>query len=176
MTERFLEADSSGEVPVALVRASDFYGPRALNSLLGERVFPMALAGKKAQLLGDIDQPHTYTYVTDFARALVSIAEDPEATGEIWHVPSAPARTTREMLEMIYVLAGSKARSSVLPEVMLGIIGLFSPMMRELKEMRFTRARSYIVDHSKFAKRFWDDWTPPEEGLQATLDWYREWS
>jgi nucleoside-diphosphate-sugar epimerase len=174
MTERFLQADSDGRVPVALVRASDFYGPRALNSLLGERVFPMAPTGKKAQLIGDIDQPHTYTYVGDFARALVSVAEDPEAMGQIWHVPSSPARSTREVVEMIYDLAGSEAQSSVLPEGMLTIIGLFSPMMRQLKEMRFTRDRPYIVDHTKFAARFWDDWTPLEDGLRATLEWYQD--
>jgi nucleoside-diphosphate-sugar epimerase len=174
MTERFLEADSDGRVSVALVRASDFYGPRALNSLLGERVFPMAPTGKKAQLIGDIDQPHTYTYVGDFARALVSVAEDPEAMGQIWHVPSSPARSTREVVEMIYDLAGSEAQSSVLPEGMLTIIGLFSPMMRQLKEMRFTRDRPYIVDHTKFAARFWDDWTPLEDGLRATLEWYQD--
>ncbi len=174
MTEQFLESHAQGRAPVALVRGSDFYGPRALNSLLGERVFPMALAGKKAQLVGDIDQPHTFTYVGDFARALVSVGEHPSAMGEIWHVPNAPSRTPREVVEMIYELAGERPRISVLPEGVVSLLGLFSPLMRELKEMRFTRDRPYVVDHSKFAGQWWDDWTPLEEGLRTTLDWYRD--
>ena len=174
MTDQFLESHAQGRVRVALVRGSDFYGARARNSLLGERVFPMALAGKKAQLIGDIDQPHTFTYVGDFARALVSVGEHETAMGEIWHVPNAPSRTTREVVEMIYDLADAQLRMSVLPEGLLSVLGLFSPLMRELKEMRFTRDRPYVVDHTKFGGQLWGDWTPLEQGLRTTLDWYRD--
>ena len=66
MAQDALAADRSGRVRVALGRGSDFFGPYGLGSALGDRVFPPALAGKKASLIGNLDAPHTYTYLADF--------------------------------------------------------------------------------------------------------------
>jgi nucleoside-diphosphate-sugar epimerase len=173
MTEQLLAADRAGRVRVALVRASDFYGPRALNSMLGERVFPNALAGTPALLMGDVDQPHTYSYVPDVARALATVAAADDAFGQIWHVPSAPARTTREVVASIYRLAGREPRLRAIPFWLQRALGAFVPVVRELAEMKFIWDRPYVVDHSKFAARFWDDYTPLADGLATTLDWYR---
>jgi nucleoside-diphosphate-sugar epimerase len=43
----------------------------------------------------------------------------------------------------------------------------------ELKEMRFQWDRPYLVDTTKFARRFWNDPTPFETGLRATIAFYR---
>src|SRR5437879_2615137 len=76
------------------------------QSNLGDRVFPAALAGKTAQVLGDPDQPHSYTYTPDIGEALAVLGEHPDAPGEVWHLPNAEARTTRQIVETIYTLAG----------------------------------------------------------------------
>ena len=174
MAQELLTVHESGTLSTAIVRASDFYGPRVRNAMLGERVFSMALAGKPAQLIGDIDQPHTYTYAPDFARALIRVAEDPAAYGQIWHVPSAPARTTRQVVEMIYQLAGNRTRIRVLPLGLMRVMGLFNPLFRELEEMRFIWDRPYIMEHRKFSQYFDMEPTSMDEGLQTTLDWYGE--
>ena len=174
ITEELLGVNMSGRVRTTLVRASDFYGPRTRNAMLGERVFPMALAGKPAQLLGNIDQPHTYTYVPDFASALIRVGEDDGALNQIWHVPSAPARTPRQVVETIYKLAGQRPRMRVMPNWLLTVMGSFNPLYGELREMGFVWDRPYIVNHDKFVQHFGDDWTPLDEGLETTLDWYRE--
>src|SRR3954449_9564959 len=70
MSEELMEAHKSGRVRVAIGRASDFFGPRVLASSAGEQVFGRAVQGKSAQLAGDPDQPHTYTYVPDVDRGL----------------------------------------------------------------------------------------------------------
>ena len=57
LASSMLEAHASGRCPVALVRASDFYGPHVLNAALGDRVFPAIMAGKSAQLLPGVDLP-----------------------------------------------------------------------------------------------------------------------
>lgn len=173
LAKRLFEAHRAGRVQVAVVRASDFYGPRVRLSGLGERVFPKLLAGKPAQVLGDPDVPHSYTYVPDFARAMVSVADSDDAWGEAWHVPSAPARSHRELVEVIARLAGGEGKLQTLSPKMLRFVSLFSPKMRELKEMLFVWDRPYQIDHAKFAARFWSDFTPLEEGLAATVDWYR---
>jgi nucleoside-diphosphate-sugar epimerase len=174
MTFNMLAAHRAGRTQVVLVRASDFYGPRVKNALLGERVFPAALEGRPAQLLPDVDQPHAYTYVLDFARALARLGQDERALGHIWHVPNAPVRTTREVVETIYRLAGHEPRMKVMAPWQLHLLALFSPLMRELKEMEFQRDRPYLVDDHRARETFGLTHTGLEDGLQATLDWYRQ--
>jgi hypothetical protein len=57
MTQQLL-ASAAGRVRVAIGRASDFFGAGVTESVLGERVFANALAGKRADFLGDPDLPH----------------------------------------------------------------------------------------------------------------------
>jgi len=173
LQKRLFEGHRAGRVRLAVVRASDFYGPRVLNSGLGKQVFARALAGKSAQLIGDADAPHAYTYVPDFARALESVAEADDALGEAWHVPNAPPKSHREIVEEIFRKIGREPKIQVLSPKKLKVMALFSDSLRELKEMLFVWDRAYRVDHSKFAERFWNDPTPLGEGLDATLEWYR---
>lgn len=173
IAERLLAAHAAGRTKVAIGRASDFYGPRVLVSALGERVFPAALAGKAAQVLGDPSRPHAYTYVPDFARALITLAEHDDAFGQAWHVPNAPVQPTRDVVEAVFRLAGTRPRVSALPAWLVGLLRPFVPVMGELAELMFQWQRPYLVDHSKYARRFGDHATPLEQGLAATLDWYR---
>lgn len=88
-------------------RASDRYGPGVSFSIVGDRVFGAAPAGKPAQVLPDPDTAHTFTFIDDFARALVNLGSHDETTGEVWHVPSAQPRTTRGFVEQVYAEAGT---------------------------------------------------------------------
>src|SRR5215212_6901278 len=110
MSEELMEAHTSGRVQVAVGRASDFFGPRALASAAGEQVFGRAVEGKSAQVIGDPDQPHTYTYVPDIGKGLVILGEREEALGRAWHLPSPETLTTREFVEMIFEEVGKPAR------------------------------------------------------------------
>ena len=70
-----LDAHKAGKVRATIGRASDFFGPRATDTaIFGDRFFAAALAGKPADLFGNPDLPHTYTYVPDFAAG----ADQPE--------------------------------------------------------------------------------------------------
>src|SRR5215218_5765057 len=102
MSEELMEAHTSGKVRVAIGRASDAFGPRVLVSAAGEQVFGRAVEGKSAQLAGDPDQPHTYTYVPDIGRGLVILGEREEALGLAWHLPSPETLTTRQFVDMIF--------------------------------------------------------------------------
>jgi len=61
----------------------------------------------------------------------------------------------------------------VMPPLMLRLLGVFAPMVREMIEMRFTWNRPYHVDATKFARRFWSDATPLEVGIPAAMRSYR---
>ena len=109
MAQDLLEAHGSGKVRVAIGQASDYFGPGGLLTAMGERVFYPAIGGKKAQVMGDPDQPHSYSYIPDIAKGLVTLADHDEADGAAWHLPNAPAITTRQFVDKIYAAAGNEA-------------------------------------------------------------------
>ncbi|MEZ5989599.1 MAG: hypothetical protein R3F30_10810 [Planctomycetota bacterium] len=174
LARRMLDADAAGRVRVALVRGSDFYGPWVREAMLGERVFGNVLAGRPAELLFDADQPHSYAFIDDYARALVSVARDEGAFGRVWHVPHAGPLTTRGVVERVHALAGKPVRIRVVPPWMVTVLGLFVPVLREFREMRFVWDRPYVVDSSAYEARFREGPTPLDEGLTRTLAWYRD--
>ena len=174
MSEELMEAHTSGRVRVAIGRASDFFGPRALASAAGEQVFGRAVEGKSAQVFGDPDQPHTYTYVPDIGKGLVILGEREEALGRAWHIPSPETLTTRQFVEMIFEEVGEPARVQVAPKIVLRALGLFNPPLRETIEMFYEFEEPFVVDDSRFKREFGEQATPLREAIQRTVRWYRE--
>jgi nucleoside-diphosphate-sugar epimerase len=76
MSKELMEAHTSGRVRVSIGRASDFFRPRVLSSAAGEQVFGRAVQGKSAQVAGDPEQPHTYSYAPDIGKGLWSSWEN----------------------------------------------------------------------------------------------------
>ncbi len=174
ITRMWQEAHTAGRVRTAAVRASDFYGPGVTLAALGEPTFGRLSQGKPAQVFGDPDQLHSFTYVPDVGRAMVSIADAGEqALGQAWHVPNAPDQTVRQLLTAFAECVGVEPKIQAAPRWLMTVLGLFNPTVRESKEMLYQWDRPFQVDHSKFAEHFWDDPTPFDEGIPATAEWYR---
>ena len=144
IAETLMDAHASGKVKAAIGRGSDFFGPHALVTAIGERVFPQALAGKAGSVLGSLDMPHTYTYIDDFGKGLVTLGEHDEALGEAWHIPNAETLTTRQFLELVFEEAGTPFKVRVMPKLMLNILALFVPVLREMKEMLYEFEEPFI--------------------------------
>ena len=173
MATRLLEAHQAGEVQVVIGRGSDFFGPRVTDSAVGEMVFEAALQGKTVNLLGDIDQPHTYTYIKDFGRALVMLGASPEAFGQAWHVSNDQAVTTRHFLEMIESELNAPIKTRVGGKGFLTLFGLFVPELREMKEMLYEFEKPFVVDSTRFENEFNARATPLREAVRETMAWYR---
>ena len=174
MSEELIEAHKSGKVRVAVGRASDFFGPRVLTSAAGEQVFGRAVAGKSAQVAGDPDQPHTYTYAPDIGRGLVVLGEREEALGRAWHLPSSETVTTRRFVETIFEEVGKPARVQVAPKILLRAMGLFNPPLRETIEILYEFEEPFVVDHSAFERTFGMHATPLRDAIRETVRWYRQ--
>jgi len=174
MSKELMEAHRGGRVRVAIGRASDFFGPRVLASAAGEQVFGRAVEGKSAQVAGDPDQPHTYTYVPDIGKGLVILGEREEALGQAWHLPSPETVTTRQFVEMIFEEVGKPARVQAAPKIVLRALGLFNPAIRETIEMLYEFEEPFVVDDSRFEREFGEQATPLMEAIQRTVRWYRE--
>jgi len=174
MAEDALTMHARGDLQVAIGRGSDFYGPEVLGSVVGELVFANLVKGKPAQGYGNIDLPHTYTYIANFGEALAVLGEHDEAFGQIWHVPNAETLTTRQFYNLAFELAGMPPKISVMGRLMLAIGGIFIPEAREMIEMTYEFEKPYVVDSRKFVNAFGDCSTPVRQALQFTLDWYRQ--
>jgi nucleoside-diphosphate-sugar epimerase len=177
MAHELLAAHDAGRVEVSIGRASDYFGPRGgAQSNLGDRVFPAALAGKTASVLGDPDQPHTYTYIADIGEGLAVLGEHPDAPGQVWHLPDDPdTRTTRQLVDIVYRQAGHPAgKLRAMPPVLLRALGLVNPTVRELVEMQYEFDEPFIVDSSKITNKLGARSTPVEQALADTLRHHRD--
>lgn len=168
-TRIWTEACDQGRARVAALRAPDFYGPNVGLGYLGDPTIGRMAQGKRATVLGSADIPHDYAYVPDIGRAVATLLAAPDsAYGQAWHVPCAPTRTTRQILQIAADALGVKLKLIVLPEFAVAALGSAISLLRERSEMRFTFDRPYRVDLSKFARTFWSDPTPFEEGVKKT--------
>ncbi len=173
LAEIYLAAHRAGTVQVALGRSADFFGPRVLNSALGDRVFPMALANKPVQLLGNLDLPHSYAYIGDVARGLATLGTDPQALGRAWLLPVAPPATQRAIARLLGEQLGRSVRIQRMPKLAIQGLGLFDTFMREFTEMFYQYTEPQVVVSRAFEQTFGYFATPLEEALRNTVDWYR---
>jgi nucleoside-diphosphate-sugar epimerase len=142
---------------------------------LAARVVPRLLRGRPVSTLGDPDTPHSWSYVPDVARALVEVAGEERAWGRAWHVPTEPALSTREMIDWLAAQSrtGPVSVRRLSPAV-LGIASVFSPLIRELKEIRYQFDRPFVAGSSAYEAAFTVRATPVEEQVGATVSWWRE--
>ncbi len=175
-----LDAHARGDLPVALGRAADFFGPACTNSVLGERFWTKLLAGKSVELLGDPDQPHSYSYAPDVADALVTlgtaepaISAGADVYGRVWHLPVLPAEPTRAWLERFARAVGVAPRSIRLSPLVLRIAGLVIPEAGELPEMIYQWRQPFVLDDAAFRRRFGAAPTPLAQAVADTVAWAR---
>jgi nucleoside-diphosphate-sugar epimerase len=160
---------ASPRVRVTALRCPDFYGPGVDVSHIGATGFGRIAQGKPALLLAPPDTPHDFAYVPDIARAAVTLLDAPDdAYGQAWNVPCAPIRTPREILRLGADAVQRPLKIWAVPLWALPLLGSFSRFMKEMADVGFTWDRPYVVDSSKFKRRFWADVTPFEVGAAET--------
>ncbi|PZG15220.1 NAD-dependent epimerase/dehydratase family protein [Nonomuraea aridisoli] len=167
-----LAAHEAGRIRATEVRGSDYYGPGASDqSYLGDRFLVPLRAGKTVPLIWPGDIKHSWTYLPDVADALVVAGSDERAWGRPWHVPTAEPLTFREMGDRMAALLGRPApRYLRIPWPALRAAGLFSPMLGEMRHIRYQFTAPYVLDSSAFQRTFGVAPTPVGEALKTTLD------
>ncbi|WP_431775951.1 NAD-dependent epimerase/dehydratase family protein [Streptomyces cucumeris] len=174
--ERARTLHERGRIRAVEVRASDFFGPGVTDGgHLAARVVPRVLRGKPVSALGDPDAPHSWSYLPDVAGALVEVAGEERAWGRAWHVPTLPALSVRQMVDHLAAEAdtGPVAVRGLSPAV-LRLLGVFSPQIRELGEIRYQFDRPFVADSGAYEAAFTLRATPLDEQIRATVDWWRK--
>ncbi|MGG5260251.1 NAD-dependent epimerase/dehydratase family protein [Phycicoccus avicenniae] len=172
---RALAAHEAGRVRATEIRASDFFGPGVTTQgHLAGRAVPRVLAGRPVPVIGDPDALHTWTYVPDFAAAMVRAGEDERAWGRPWHVPSGPPHSLRQMLDAMADAAGVPAvpvRRTPWP--VLRVLSVGVPALRGLEEVRYQLDEDFVMDSSAFTGTFGSHATSLRRALHETVEWWR---
>lgn len=168
-----LDAQRRGEVRVAIGRASDFFGADLPYSLFSDRFYQRALAGRAVECFGDPDMPHSYTYVEDVVSALALLGRDERALGRVWHLPTPPAESTRALFTRMGAALGIDVRAKRVSNYLLAAVGLFSPQLRELREMVYQWEAPFVIDDASFRETFGMQPTSLDQAVADTAAWAR---
>jgi nucleoside-diphosphate-sugar epimerase len=175
LADTLLAAHAQGRVRATIGRASDFYGPGVRSSMVGEQVFGALVRGKRVPWLGKLDAPHTFSYVEDFARGLITLGSSEQALGQVWHIPAAPALTGKQFLTLAGDVAEVRVRPLPISGTMTRVLGLLTtPVLRETVELLYEYTEPYFVDGSKYASTFGGTPTDHRESMRQTVAWYRQ--
>lgn len=166
----------AGDLRVTEVRGSDYLSASD-QSRMGHRVVPNLLLGKPIQLLGALDQPHTWTDPDDVARLMVTLAGDERSWGKPWHVPSNEPRTQRQVVaDIAGALGVSDYRLSAVGSAMEALLGVFNPTIRELNRGRYQFTRPFVMSSDAAQKTFGLSPKPWETAIQDLIRPYRDYA
>lgn len=157
-----------GDLTALIARSADFAGGK--SSILHQLVTDNLLKGKKANWLSDAGKIHSFTSVPDAAKGTAILGNTPDAFNQVWHLPTDSSRLTgRQWIELVAGMLNTSPRYSILSPFMLGLLGVFIPVLKEIKEMAYQYDRDYFFDSSKFNRRF--SYTPvtPREAVEQLL-------
>lgn len=159
----------NGELTALISRSADFIGPD--NSVLTEMVYKNFRKGKKANWFSRTDKIHSFTNTHDAARGTAKLGNAPDAYGQVWHLPTSDVRLTgKDWINLFAQEMKVKPEFSTVPKWMVGIVGLFVPVMKELKEMTYQFDRDYFFNSDKFNKRFGYIPVSPEKSVKELVN------
>jgi nucleoside-diphosphate-sugar epimerase len=169
-----LRARDASPTNTASMVAGDFFGPRVRNSHGGERMVSPVLAGKKLWVIGSADQPHSFTYVPDLAAAMIHAAQTPLLWNKVWHAPTGPAVTQRQLATAFTEAGGVAApKLGAIPGWALRAMGIVSKDLRELAETLYQFDRPFVMDSAASQAALGLHPTPLAEAAADTVAWWR---
>jgi len=143
------------KMPVTVTRASNNYGPYQFPEKLIPLMISNAMEGQPLPIYGDGQQIRDWLYVDDHARAILAVIEHGRF-GEIYNIGGSRALPNLDVVRK-----------------MLAAVGQPESLMQTVKD-RPGHDRRYALSSEKLMRETgWKAIVPFEEGLRATIDWYR---
>lgn len=159
------------EITALVARGADFYGPKVKGSYLTQTVMNNLLKDKNPQWLGKLDVIHSFTYSKDIGKALALLGNAPDAFNQVWHLPTYEGKlTSRQWIELFLKEMNMKKKIQSVPVWAMSLIGLFIPIIKELKDISYQLDRDYYFNSNKFNRRFNFTPTSPEEGVRKIVN------
>lgn len=167
-----------GRVPLTIVRPPVVYGPRDfglidLYKAVSKGIRPVIGGAKSISLV----------HVRDLCEGILRAAEVPEAAGELFYLANPEAVTTDRLLRGVQSALGVDAVALRIPDGLVRFLGALAEDGAKLigKRTMFGRDKALEMTQPHWccspakAERMlgWRARTAVEDGLRATLDWYR---
>lgn len=169
IAQLILNEIKSGKLQALIARSADFYGPGISNSVFNEVVIKNLKAGKKANWFCSLDYLHNFTFTPDAAKATALLGNTDSAYGEVWHLPTVAPLTGREWIEKVAAELNTQPKTQVASKLIIKIMGLFNPVMKEFTEMLYQWDRDYNFDSSKFETIFKIKPTPVGQAIKQII-------
>jgi nucleoside-diphosphate-sugar epimerase len=172
LANELLELHTKGDLQVVIARFGDFFGPNVVNGF-SLPLFKNPLKNKPASWIGNLDQKHSLIYIDDAAKGIISLAQQPEMYGQVWHIDGAEAVTGREFITLVFEQLDKKPKMKVLKKGTIAVLGTFIPLVKEIHELLDQWEKPFIINGDKFASKI-DGYstTPHTEAIQETLGWF----
>lgn len=165
-----LNAIESGRLNAIIARSADFYGYMSPNkSLLLDLVITKMAKDSSPQWMYTIDQKHSFSYIPDIAQALFLMSSRSDAFNRIWNLPTAEPLTIRELIDITNRHLGTDLKPQILSEILMSILRLFIPPLKEMKELKYQMIQDYWLDSSAFENFFDYKPTSYDEGIGHIL-------
>ena len=105
------------KLPVVIVRLFNTVGPRQTGQygMVLPTFVRQALGGQPITVFGDGRQSRSFTYVGDVVDALIALASEPRAVGEVFNIGNTGEVTIRELAERVKSLTGSDSPIQYVP-------------------------------------------------------------
>lgn len=147
----------SFELPVAVVRPFNTYGPRQSTRAVIPTILSQLYSGAEEIKLGKISPTRDFNYVEDTAAGFLAVARSDRALGDVVNIGSGREISIGDLVHLLSAISGRPARV-VTDEARL------RPAGSEVERLLCNNARA----------REWAGWQPQvslEEGLRRTAAW-----
>ena len=165
IAEILMNEVKAGNIRATIARAPDFYGTDSTNSFIDMMVLSNYAKKQSAKWIGDPNCRHNFIYVPDAGKAMFLLGQNPDSDNHIWHLPTPPAITGKEFLDIAARVYQVEPKYSRINKVMLWLVGLFKKVVMGTVEMYYQYDHDYIFDSSKFEKAFNVKPTSYEDGI-----------
>lgn len=171
MEDELRRAAQTG-VQTTIVRAGDFFGPRAGNSWFSQGLVKPGAAVRKIMYPGPLQVGHAWAYLPDVAEVFAQLIErDTKQAFEVFHFRGHWLSRGAQMAEEICRIAGAP-RSSIraLPWWAIQALSPFVTLFREMSEMRYLWQVPLELDNRKLLATLGTEaHTPLELAVRSTL-------
>ncbi|QJD78894.1 NAD(P)H-binding protein [Spirosoma rhododendri] len=178
------QAADAGQCRVLTVRLPDFWGPNVLNEGIAP-VLRGALTGQPMPWLVNADIPHQFVYTPDAGEVTARLMEqhwhdrltsaNEVPAYRVWNYGGTTHTSMRDWFGQMMQQTGKVSSVRVYPRWLFSVLGLFNPVMREVKEMLYLYENTIRLDDRDTLAALPDFRpTPMNQALRDTLRWFSE--
>jgi nucleoside-diphosphate-sugar epimerase len=172
--EALLREAAEQGVRSLVVRSGDFFGPRPGNNWFSQGMVTPGKAPSVINYPGKTGAGHSWAYLPDLAATMVRLVEQEARLGafEVFNFRGYWDADGTELIAALRRVTGKpdlKVRG--MPWLVVGLLGWFMTLPREMYEMRYLWAESFELDNTRLLGFIGGEThTPLDQALRETLE------